>query len=281
MLRFVLFIVLCLATAGCDSNDDRRPLRAAVLPDQAPEQLHQNYQPLLDYLSVKTGRTVELIIPSDYQNMVDIFAAGDVDIAFFGGLTFVQAEKRAGAIPLVSRDIDARFTSYFIARTSSPGTSIADFGGSRLGFGSRQSTSGHLMPRYFMQSLGIDPETFFASVEFTGAHDRTAVMVRDGVLDIGAVNAQIVRDMVASEALSMTDIRIVWETPPYIDYVWAAHPGLEAETRHAVVGALIELSASDPRHKEILAKFGANIFLPARVGDFDSLRALAADLGFL
>lgn len=273
------FIILLL---GCSpAQDEPAALRIGVLPGQTAAQLREQYQPLVSYLRNNIGRPVELVVPEDYADLLSLFASGSVDAAFFGGLTFIQAQAQTGAIPLVIRDIDTRFTSLFFARRDADGSAVSDFAGKPFGFGSRLSTSGHLMPRYFLRSQGLVPEETFSSVIYTGAHDKTIMSVLDGSIDIGVANAIIIGQMTQSGRIDENDLKILWETPPYTNYVWALQPALEAELKVPLQDAFLSLTVIDEDQREILENLGTRSFLPVRQEDFEGLRAVALELGLL
>lgn len=256
-------------------------LRVGVLPDQAPEVLRRFYAPLLAHLSRVTGLRTELHVPADYAELRDRFIAGEIDLAWFGGLTFVQAHLQAGARPLVMRDVDTRFTSAYLVRGASTGKSLADFRGRRMAFGDRLSTSGHLMPRLFMQDAGIVPEEFFGAVEYSGAHDRTVEMVRDGAVDIGVANHAIVQSMFESDRVSTADVVVLAETLPYVDYVWATRSSLHPATVASLLEAFLQLSLSDPEHRAILAAQRCSTYLPASSHEFDNVMRAGRDADLL
>jgi phosphonate transport system substrate-binding protein len=245
-----------------------------VLPDEQASTLKSKYEPLTAYLSEELGQEVQLIIPGDYAALVELFGEGEVDLAYFGGATFVASEAQHQAVPLVMRDIDTRFTSYFLARSDAKETQISDFRDQVIGFGSELSTSGHYMPRYFLKEQAIDPETFFSEVLYSGAHDRTVDMLLKGQVDLAATNSQVVNSMLRQGRLDEMSIKVIWETPEYSDYVWAIQPGWDESYANRLRDAFLALSLSDERDSEILQILGAGGFLPATRGDFFRLRAI-------
>jgi phosphonate transport system substrate-binding protein len=249
-----------------------------VLPDERPEALRQRYEPLIAFLSRELDQEVRLIVPEDYGQLVTRFGSGDLDLAYFGGATYVAAAEKHGALPLVIRDIDVEFTSYFLARAERPESAVADFDGMVFAFGSELSTSGHLMPRFFLQEQDIAPETFFGKVRYSGAHDTTVAWVRDGLADLGAVNAEIVEAMLRDGRLAPGVLRIVWETPPYANYVWALRPGLREAYTNRLRDAFLSLSPIDEAAAEILQRMGAGGFLPAAPDEFARLREVMSTL---
>lgn len=280
---FVVLALVSLGVGGClqDSEKPLNTLRIGILPDQSREQLEKRYTLLFQHLSQSIGIPYELVVPRDYGHLLELFHNGEVDLAYFGGFTFVKAHLQDGARPMVMRDVDFRFASYFLAKASNAKAAVADFRGATFGFGSKLSTSGHLMPRSFLQNKGIEPEKFFAEVKYSGGHDKTAHWVRDGVVELGVANASIVDSMFADGRLGPTDVRVVWKTPPYPDYVWALRRGVDDKIRGALTDAFLGLSTGDARQAELLRSVGAGSFQPARVDDFAELRRVAEALNIL
>jgi phosphonate transport system substrate-binding protein len=271
--------------AACDSDDTARRqitlLRIGVLPDQNAAMLQQRYTPLFEYLASELEIPYEYIASRSYEELVEQFVAGRVDLAYFGGLTFLQAHSAGRAEPLVMRDVDAKFISCFLARIDSPATEVRDFQGKVFSFGSELSTSGHLMPRHFLLQRGVRPEDLFAEVRYSGAHDKTAYEVRDRRVDLGVANCHIIRSMFADGRLSRDDVRVLWETPPYPNYVWAVQPDLDSTQKRAIRDAFMKLSLADDDHLGILGRMRAGAFLPAGIEDFAALRVTAIQLSLL
>ncbi len=276
--RWVVF-VLCTTFFACssikNSNEDSLSiLRIGILPDENKDQQRAVLTPLCQYLSEEIGVPYELIIPATYSELVDLFHRNKIDLAYFGGVTFVKANIMDNAVPLVMRDVDTRFTSYFLVKANNPATELSQFQGKSLSFGSESSTSGHLMPRYFLEKKNINPETFFSKVLFSGKHDKTATWVRDNVVDLGAANSKIINKMFKDGRLSKNDVRIIWETPPYADYVWALRSVFGKSVLIKIRDAFLNLSAENEVHAKILNSIDANSFLPASVDDFSLLRKI-------
>ncbi len=257
-------------------------IRVGVLPDEDIETLRRRYGPLLDHLSAETGLECKLVLPRDYGELVRLFLDHEVDLAHFGGLTFVQAYVAGHAEPLVMRDVDTRVTSLFLVKGGDPARGLLDFKGRSFSFGSPQSTSGHLMPRHFIQTKErLIPERFFSELRYAGAHDKTAYLVRDGVVDLGVANSEIVRAMLRDGRLKQYDLRVLWETPPFPGRVWAVHDHLDEGLKTRLRDAFLGLDAGDAVHAGILSSIGADTFLPAGIREFMPLMEIAGALGLL
>jgi phosphonate transport system substrate-binding protein len=285
-MKYLITLALLGAICACDDaggpgSVDLQTLRIGVVPDQAAVALVQRHTPLVEYLGTATGLDVELVLSDDYENFLVDFDEGRLDLAWFGGLTFVQAEYRSDAAPLVMRDVDQDFRSCFLVSGSRPERLVADFEGQRFTFGSRLSTSGHLMPRYFLQQDGRVPEVFFRSVQYTAGHDATAYLVRDGAVDLGVANCVIFRRMLEDGRLLHDDVRILATTPPYHNYVWAIRPALSGEFEAKIVDAFLALDETIPEHAAILRAQYARGYLPVSRENFTEVRKAAGSLGFL
>lgn len=274
VVRVAALLALLLG-AGCQDGGPATkpaPLRLGVLPGQAAVSQRARLAPLCDYLSATIGRPCELRVSNSYAELVDLFANEELDLALFGGVTFLLAEDRVDAQPLVLRDADLRFTSSLIVRDDDPAESLGDLSGSTLAFGSRLSTSGHLMPRHFLLEEGVAPEAFFGSIVYSDAHDRTLRWVLAGRVRAGVVNSDVVRRLMGTEVSNAGGVRVLWETPPYTDYVWTVPTTMNPALRSELRDAFLALSIDDPEHAAILEELEAHQFLPATRHDFEELR---------
>lgn len=284
LLNRVFALGLALQLAACSGpvqESFQGSLRIGVLPDESESVLRERLTPLFEFIHQETGLAYELVVPANYGELVQLFGNGQIDLAYFGGVTFMQAHTEHGAVPLVMRDVDSRFTSVLVAADDSILT-LKDLRGKNFGFGSRLSTSGHLMPRHFLrEEHDLTPEEYFHSIQYTGRHDRTAYLVRDGVIDAGAMNAEILNKMFADGRLHQDELRIILITPPYPDYVWAMHPRIQPVYRERIRRAFLQLSRDDPEHAAILSGVGASSFYPAVMDDYALLRKIMAKQGML
>ena len=254
-------------------------LRVSLLPGVSDsEKLHSSFLPLLRYLEQELNINVVWVRVDSYQEQLDKFHRNELDLALFGGYTFIKAQLRDNADPLVMRDIDFQFTSYFLVASDNKATKISELKGRSFSFGSALSTSGHIMPRFFLSTQDIVPETFFSEVNYSGAHDLTARWVQEKRVDVGAVNSLTVDRMFKEKKLSKDKVKILWKTPPYPDYVWAARRGLPERLKAKIIEAFVKLSPDNRQHRDLLEHTGANYYLPASAGDFEPIRKIALQL---
>jgi phosphonate transport system substrate-binding protein len=256
--------------------------RITAIPDESPTELARKAVPLVKYLEAKLGMKVEFTPVTDYAAAVETLVARKVDLAWFGGFTFVQASVRSGGkvVPLVQREEDEKFRSVFI--TSDPTIkTLADLKGKDLSFGSQSSTSGHLMPRSFLLQAGVDPDKDLKRVAYSGAHDATIAAVASGKVQAGALNISVWDKFVAEKKVDPAQVRVFFTTPPYYDYNWTVHAEMPAALREKLQQALLGLSRDTAEGKEILDLQRATRFVPTKAENYKGIEAAARSAGLL
>lgn len=282
----ILLATLALGAAGCGNNsgasDASRPpvLRVSMIPNTDPGKIVRESQALVAYLEKETGAKVELTVPTNYAAVVEAVANDQVDVAYLGGFTYVQASERAGVRPLVQRERDRDFHSVFITRPGSGIDGLADLKGRTFAFGDVSSTSGHLMPEHFMRQNGVAPEVISKAV-YTGGHDATALAVANGKVDAGAMDEAVFERMTKEGKLDPAEVKVFYTTPPFFDYVWAARKGLDPRLAEKFSNAFLKLSAADPAQKPLLDLLSASGYAKANDSDYDRLRRAARDAGMM
>ena len=258
-------------------------LRVTAIPDEAPTELARKFAPLGQYLEAKLGVKVEWTPVTDYAAAVEALVNKKVDLAWFGGFTFVQASVRSEGrvIPLVQREEDEKFRSVFITDAHSGITKLEDLKGKTLSFGSPSSTSGHLMPRSFLLAAKVNPDADLKRVSFSGAHDATVAAVASGKVDAGALNISVWDKLVAEKKVDTAVVKVFYTTPGFYDYNWSVHADMPADLRNKIAQAFLALDANTPQGKEILGLQRATRFIPTQAGNYNSIRAAAENAGLL
>lgn len=256
--------------------------KVTAIPDESPTELARKAAPLVKYLEKTLGMKVEFTPVTDYAASVEALANKQVDLAWYGGFTFVQANIRSGgkAVPLVQREEDEKFRSVFI--TSDPAIkTLADLKGKNVSFGSASSTSGHLMPRSFLMQAGIDPDKDFKRVAFSGAHDATIAAVAAGKVEAGALNISVWEKFVADKKVDTSKVHVFYTTPPYFDYNWTVHADMPVATREKLTKAFLALNSNTPEGKEILDLQRATRFVATKAENYKGIEQAARAAGLL
>lgn len=265
------------------------------IPDQDVAVLTRIFEGVAAYLSEETGLEVRYIPTVDYAALVEGFRRGNIHLAWFGGLTGVQALARTpGAEAIVQRPLDEEFRSVFIVGSQVQGLDIpgeekadvaelAQLKGLTFTFGSESSTSGHLMPRYFLTQAGVDPDRdFYGLPNYSGSHDATIKLVESGAFQAGALNVAVWESRVEQGAVDLERVRVFLLTPTYYDYHWMIGPNVDREfgegTKEAVTQALLDIG---PEQQEILDLFHTDRFIPTQNSNYDAIREVAQELGIL
>ena len=278
-----LLIVAALGLTMVHGAAAQPVLRVSAIPDEAPTELQRKFKPLGEYLAQATGMKVEFRPVTDYAAVVESLATGKLDLAWLGGFTFVQTKLRTHgtAIPIVQRAEDEKFTSRFIVPVGSSAKSLADLKGKTFVFGSPSSTSGHLMPRYFLLQAGIDPDKDFRSIAFSGAHDATVAYVASGRAQAGVLNASVWEKLSNEKNPNALKVRVLASTPPYYDYNWTVRGDLDPALVKKLTAAFLKLDPANPAHKAILDLQRASKFIPTKASNYDGIEKAAKSAGLI
>lgn len=279
--RFSALAAGLALSLSCALSQAADVLRVSAIPDEAPTELQRKFKPLGAYLEQQLGMKVEFVPVSDYAAVVEALASDRLDMAWLGGFTFVQTRLKTGnAIPLVQREQDEKFTSKYI--TANPAVkSLQDLKGKTFAFGSVSSTSGSLMPRYFMLQDGIKPEAFFSRVGYSGAHDATAAWVQAGKVDGGVLNASVWDKLVAAGKVDTSKVKVFATTPTYYDYNWTVRGNLDPALTDKIKAAFLALDPAKPADKAILDLQAASRFIPTKAENYTGIEEAARAAGLL
>jgi phosphonate transport system substrate-binding protein len=277
-----------LVAAGSAPPAKPKVLRFTGIPNDNTTELKAKYTPLAEHLAKQLGVQVEYVPSADYTASVDGFKNGDIQLCWFGGLTGLQARQAVpGAKVIACGKIDKQFKSYFVANKSLGLAKSDDFPmglkGKKFTFGSPSSTSGRLMPEYFIRKLaGESPKDFFgAEMNFSGSHDKTAKLVEAGTFEAGAMDFATYDRMVKEKKLDPELCRIVWVSPQYPDYHFCVHPAVDTTFGAGFTEKLqkVLLAIQDPA---LLAGMNRpDGLIAASNEDFDTLRQAAIDAGVM
>ena len=254
--------------------------------------MEQTNKALAAYLAKALGVKVEYVPVNDYPAAVTQFRNGDLDLVWFGGLTGVQARLQTpGATVLAQRDIDNDFHSIFIANTAAgvqPISAVADLAklkGLRFTFGSESSTSGRLMPEFFLDQAGLDPKKDFAGAAgFSGSHDKTVDLVQAGTFQAGVVNEQVWTRRSGDGSVDPTKVVALLRSPGYKDYHWIAGPDTEKRFGAgftAKVTSVLLAADTDADGTKALGLLGAKKFIPADKANYGEIEAIGRKLGLI
>ena len=282
MFRNVLasFVVLALLAPPALAQ---QVLKVTTIPEEAATEQVRKFGPLTKYLERTMSMKVEFTPVNDYPAAVEALVNKQVDAAWIGGFTHVQAQLRSGGkiVPIAQREEDTQFRSVFITMTNSGIKSLADLKGKQVSFGSQSSTSGHLMPRANLLLAKIDPEKDFKRIAYSGAHDATIASVVGGRVDAAALDITVWRKFVDEKKVDTTKVNVFFTTPPFYNYNGSVHVDMPLALRERLTKALLDLSMSNPEGKEILSLNRATKYIPTRAENYKDLEAAGRSAGLI
>lgn len=256
------------------------PLRVGLVPNQNPETIKAQYASFKTYLEKALGIPVELFVGSDYPGVVTAMTTDKLDLAYFGGLTYLQAREQSEVYPIVT-EVD-RFTndrtyySVIIVPADSPVQKVEELKGKTFAFGDVASTSGSLYPRIMLDQAGLKVPGDFKEVKYTGGHDATALSVQNGSIDAGGLEERILQRLIDQGKIDPKKIRIIKRSEGIMGYPWVVRSKLDKDYVEKIINAFINIK--DP---ELLKLMRAENYTKVNASDYNYAREQAIRLGLL
>lgn len=284
----LLLLALVLALGGCSAPQaEAKTLYIAGIPDADVSLLQTRFNGIAGYLTSETGIKTVYVPATDYAAVVTGFKQGNLQLAWYGGLTGVQARLAVpGAKAIAQRSIDESFHSVFIAQHGLNVKTLADLKGKTFTFGSESSTSGYVMPLYFLEKEGINIKRDFTSVSYSGSHDKTWKLVESGAFQAGALNASLWDTRVKGGQVDTNKIDVVLTTPAYYDYHWVIRHDVDKVygkgASEKITKALLSINAGNSAvQKKVMDAFQDAKFIPTKNENYAQLESVARGLGIV
>lgn len=258
-----------------------------AIPDEDETKLVERFRGMADYLSKELDVDVRYIPVKSYAAAVSAFRNNQVQLAWFGGLSGVQARSLVPGSEAIAQGTEdaSNFVSHFIAHKSTnldPMDELSEeLRGKTFTFGSKGSTSGRLMPEYHIrEAFGEAPDEVFSRVGYSGNHTRTLRLVESGTYETGAINFKVWEKELENGNIDTDQVSIIWTTPPYPNYQWTIRAGVDDQFgegfKQRVTDALLNLE-----DEELLNSFPRTSFIPASNDDYAPIEKVGTDVGIL
>ena len=256
-----------------------------AIPDEDESQLRTRFDKVAHYLSERLGVEVKYIPVKSYSAAVTAFKNNQVQLAWFGGLSGVQARRLVPGSQAIAQGYeDQFFKSYLIAHYSTGLKMDTNFPSIRdhsFTFGSKGSTSGRLMPQYYIeQFLKEKPQKLFKRVGFSGDHSRTIVQVQAGSYQVGAVNYKVWESALAAGKVDTQKVKVIWESPTYPDYQWTIRSGVDKLFGKGFSGK-VQAALLNMDNPELLNSFPRSSFVNATNSDYKPVETVAKQIGLI
>ena len=279
-------LVIALSFSAHLRADDKTTLVFSAIPDQDESRLRARFSKVAKYLEEKLEVPVKYVPVKSYAAAVTSFRNNQLQLAWFGGLSGVRARTLTpGSEAIAQGEEDPAFHTYIIAHESTRLTRSDSFPkeivGKSFTFGSKGSTSGRLMPEFFIrESLGQSPDESFKVVGFSGNHSRTVALVESGAYEVGAVNYKVWDKMVEENKVDTSKVSVIWKTPAYTDYQWTLRGDVDSVWGEGF-GAKVKDALLTMKDPELLDAFPRKSFIPASNDDYQQIEDTAKELGLL
>jgi phosphonate transport system substrate-binding protein len=279
----VMFIASTLAYA---ETVNAETFTFTAIPDEDASRLQERFDKVATYLTEQLGVEVKYIPVKSYPAAITAFRNDQVQLAWFGGLSGVRARLLVPGSQAIAQGYeDQFFKTYLIANTRANLSASDKFPhgirGKSFTFGSKGSTSGRLMPEFYIRdAFKMAPEDVFTRVGFSGDHSRTIAAVQSGAYELGAVNYSVWDTELAEGKIDLNKVRVIWTTPTYPDYQWTIRgdvdkrygKGFKQKVRHV----LLNMTDAD-----LLASFPRQSFVPAKNSDYAAIEETGVAIGLL
>ncbi|MGO1461077.1 MAG: putative selenate ABC transporter substrate-binding protein [Marinobacter sp.] len=283
--KLMLSSLFCFTTAAASAET----FVFTAIPDEDETKLVERFRGVADYLSEQLDVEVRYIPVKSYAAAISAFRNNQVQLAWFGGLSGVQARRLVSGSEAIAQGVeDKAFQTYFIANANTniePADELSDLKdqlqGKTFTFGSKGSTSGRLMPEFYVRdTFDAKPEDVFSRVGFSGNHTRTLRLVEAGTYDVGALNFKVWEKELGDENIDTDAVQVIWKTPTYPDYQWTIRGDVDERFgegfKERVTEALLNLD-----NPELLESFPRSGFIPASNDDYEPIRKTAEEIGIL
>ena len=294
MIKFLkkIFIpsFILLSVLGSSIKAEKNILKIGAIPDQNQEILDRRFNSLSKELSKQLNVEVKYVPVINYVGAVTGFRTKNLDLVWFGGLTGVQARLQTpNSIVIAQRDIDKEFKSVFIVNKKlnlTPTKELSDLKNLRnlrFTFGSENSTSGRLMPEYFLNIAGVKTSEFKGDKPgYSGSHDATIALVNSGAFEAGALNKQIWDKSLKNNPKRTKNVFVFFVTPDYVDYHWLSQGDLDEKFYNGFTKrmkeAILNLNENNPKHKIILEMFNAKKFIKSDANQYKNIEEIGRKL---
>lgn len=276
----VLLIALAFCFGGCQKAAIKKTtkakpvkvLRVSVSGMVTPKETFDQYDALLKYIAIKTGRKYELLQRKTYAEVNQLVKDNKVDVAFVCTGAYLPAKRDCNAellaVPVVREQ--PLYYSYIIVPQDSAAKEFGDLNGKKFAFTDALSNTGKLYPTYLTAAAGRNPDTFFSSTIFTYNHDNSIRAVQQKTVDGAAVDSLIFDYLAAKRPAATQGVRVLQKSPafgiPPVIVNADMDPALKAELKKILFGL-----DKDPAGRKILKNLMIDRFQEGDEANYQSV----------
>lgn len=280
MKRLLLMALFCASTLFAQT------FTFTAIPDQDETKLKERFSLLANHLSKELNLDVKFVPVKSYSASIAAFRNNQVQLAWFGGLSGVRARLIVPNSVAIAQGVeDPNFHSFLIAHSSTKleksETIPTGIEGRTFTFGSKGSTSGRLMPEFFLrEQFKKSPNEIFKKVGFSGNHSKTIALVQSGAYEVGAVNYKVWKRELKAGKIDPSKVKIIYQTPGYPDYNFTARGDLDEQFGKGFTKKL-QNAILNIEDEKILNAFPRSGFIKATNEDFSPILDTARKIGLI
>ncbi|MDH5681064.1 MAG: phosphate/phosphite/phosphonate ABC transporter substrate-binding protein [Spirochaetota bacterium] len=285
-LMLTLVISLALSFVGCEDkkkeslknkvkNTQVKPLKICFIPNSPVSKLTRTWEPLVKYLHKETGHPIELDFAKDYQDVIDKFIKGKIDIAMLGAFVYVQVKEKVNVIPLVQRvKKSPKYFSILAVKKNSKLKSLKDLKGRKIAFVDRNSTSGYLIPRVMLATYGIyKPEKYFGEIKWSDNHSNAILLVYTKSVDAAFFASTYWKPYVKDKKLDSLRVLLKSDKVPLGPF--CVKSDMDKTLVNKLKAAFLKISKKNSETKDLAKLIKLDGFIESKDSNFDPIRAMS------
>jgi len=278
----------CTGNGGMvNSNGVPKTLIIGMVETEKIDQLRQAREAIRKYLQEKLKMPVQIIYTNDYTGIIEALKSNKIHMAEMPPFAYIIATRTMQLTPIVTLGSNGKpitYKSVLIVNAHSNLKTIDDVKAKAskltLCFVDPASTSGHLIPRAYLNSIGLNPDTAFRQVIFAGSHSASVLSVKSHKIDVGCTTDLIFSLMIQAKMLNQDEIRVIWRSAPIVSDPMVTRADLNKDFVKKVQNAYLDF---DKEHPEILRSFTKIFFhdtltrsyIPVQDSMYNGLRKIA------
>ena len=226
----------------------------AIIPSENASGVTERYTPFVNYLAKQLGTKVTLRIANDYAAIIEGQRAGNIHIGMYGPASFARARMTGAKVDAfaIETNLDGTkgYHSVFYVKKDSPYQKVEDLKGKNLGLVDPNSTSGNNVPRFALNGMKIEPETFFSKVVYTGSHENAIIALQQGTVDVAAnwwndEQESNLQRMSRKNMVKADDFRIIYKSDQIVNSPMAYLTELPEDLKAKIRDAVLNLATKD------------------------------------
>lgn len=291
MKKIIIMLAVCVLVSCTQNTGKIRSLTFAVYPSDDISQTLKYTQNISKYLSKELKIEVNYIQASDYTAVIEAMKSNKCQIALLGSFSYILAAQNAGAEAIIATGTrDGKYFSYRSILITSPSTGLRNMddvkkkaSGLKLAFTDPASTSGHLLPREYLTSIGLNPDNSFASVTFSSSHAASLLTTRSKQVDLAATNTTSLIRLLSIGKMDSSEIKVLWKSEPILFDAFCVKSSLPTELKEQIRQAFINMPVKAPEvfHHYIDYTFAGDplkdslLFKSVSDSSYDGIRKIA------